>query len=181
MKSYVMLILILVVMISIIIFALVISFSPSQIKNGIETYAEISDFKSVSSSGRRSVFTYKVDGLNYNLWGYYNNTLVRGDKFIIKYKESKPTNATILLDRPVFLENEQTTETVGEIVRLILFLNRELYFEYAVNGVIYTRIQKVPKDYKSLYPKLSVGQKFRVIYWNENPRRAIIKLNTPVN
>lgn len=181
MKSYLLTILLLIIMMTIIIFAILISVSQNQVKNGLETYAEISDFKSVQGSGRRSVFTYNVGGINYRTWGYYNYTLIRGDKFAVKYEEGNPKNGTVLLDRPIFLENEQTTETVGVIVRLILFFNRELYFEYAVNGAIYTRIQKIPKDHKSLYPNLSVGQKFKVEYWNENPRRAIINLDTPVN
>ena len=168
-------------MISIIIFALLISFSADQTNNRIETYAEISEFKSVKSSGRRSVFTYIVDDQKFNQWGYYNNTLIKGDKFVVKVDLRNPGKANILLDRPIFLDNEETTQTYGVITRLLLRFNREVYFEYTVNGAIYTRIQRVPKDWKKKYSHLTVGQKYKVEYWNENPRRAIIELDTIVN
>lgn len=164
-------------MIALIIWAIVYSFSEPAISDGYSTYAVIKEFKSKPGSGRNSVFEYNVDGKTYDFWGYYNNTLIIGDKFIIECDDKKPEKSKIYIDKPLFLGNEKTIKTTGKITRVKNYSKKAVYFEYVANGGLYTRIQCLPDNYKKLYSDITEGGEYLVEYWSKNPQRAIIYLD----
>lgn len=180
MKWYMSTILILGSMVAIIVWAIIYSFSEPAINDPNETYAVVKEFKSQAGSGRIAVYEYVVEGKVYDYWGYYNNTLVIGDKFIIRYDNKRPKKSKVLLERPIFLNNEKTITTNGKITRIKKYSKKAVYFEYIANGKLYTRIQCLPNDYKNLYPSLVEGKEYQIDYWVDNPQRAIIYLDKPL-
>ena len=121
--------------------------------------------------------------VGFNVYG-----LVIGDKFIVKYLHENPSEFIVLSWKPVFAEPEkdEIIETSGEIARTYRFKywgdepHSGITFNYYVEGVKFKREQHLPPNYKSIYPNLSKGQKFKVLYWKKNPQRAIIYLNEPI-
>lgn len=180
MKWYMLTILILCVVIAIIIWAVVYSFSEPTINKAVETYAVVKEFKSKAGSGRNAVYEYSVNGEVFSFWGYYNNTLVIGDKFIVMYDCEKPKESKVVLDKPIFLENEKTINSKGKITRVKIYSKKAVYFEYVANGELYTRIQCLPNDFKVQYPALSEEKEYQIVYWADNPQRAIIYLDKPL-
>lgn len=180
MKWYMITFLILSSMIALIIWAIVYSFSEPSINSAIETFAEVKEFKSKGGSGKNSVFEYSVNGKIFNFWGYYNNTMVIGDKFVLVYDSEKPVESKVIHDKPIFLEKEKTITTVGIVTRIKSYGKKAVYFEYIADGGLYTRIQCLPDNYSTLYPTLSEGREYKIVYWQDNPQRAIIHLDVPL-
>lgn len=166
--------------IALIIWAIVYSFSEPSINSAVETFAEVKEFKSKGGSGRNSVFEYSVNDKVFNFWGYYNNTIVIGDKFVLVYDSEKPEESKVILDRPIFLEKEKTITTNGKITRIKSYSKKAVYFEYVAAGGLYTRIQCLPDNYSTLYPTLLEGREYKIEYWHDNPQRAIIHLDAPL-
>jgi hypothetical protein len=174
MKGYIAPILILGSIIGLIVYAIIYSFSNPEIENKVETYAAIKEFKSKPGSGRVSVFEYTINDKKYDFWGYYNNSLEIGDKFKLVYEKNKPKKSIILLDKPIFLENEVTALIKGKVKDIQYFNKKSLDFEYEVDGLIYSRTQVLPEDFENLFPNLEIEKYFTVRYLNDNPRRSII-------
>lgn len=166
--------------IAVIIWAIVYSFSEPSINSAVESFTEIKEFKSKGGSGRNSVFEYYVNGKVYNFWGYYNNTLVIGDKFVLVYDSEKPNESKVIVDRPIFLDSEKTIKSTGKITRIKSYSKKAVYFEYIAGEGLYTRIQCLPDNYSTLYPTLLEGKEYKIEYWQDNPQRAIIHLDTPL-
>lgn len=176
MKEYLTPTLIILGVVGLIAWAVIYSFSDPKIKDKGETYAEIKEFKSKAGSGRVSVFEYIVNDNTHDFWGYYNNSLVIGDKFKLVYEKDKPGKSLILLDNPIFLETEETRLTHGKIVDIQYFNKKSIDFEYEVDGLIYSRTQVLPEDFENLFPDLEIGKNYNVNYLIDNPRRSIIYL-----
>jgi hypothetical protein len=149
------------------------SFKKPVIKQPIKTYASIVQFKNV---GADAVYQYIVNDKSYQFWGYSNPSLVLGDRFEMIYDKSNPKKNKLLAHRPIFTKDEQTSIIRGRVTKIVR-INKEMYFQYVVNGFLYTRIQKIerPKKWNDLVFKL--GNEYKVEYWVENPRRAIIHPN----
>lgn len=177
MKGYITLILILLGVVGLIAWAVVYSFSDPEIENQIETHAVIREFKSKQGSGRVSVFEYSVNEKTYDFWGYYNNSFVIGDKFKLKYEKDNPKKSIVILEKPIFLENEITDTIKGKIVDIQYFNKSSIDFEYEVDGLIYSRTQVLSEDFENLYPDLEIGKYCKVRFLIDNPQRSIIYLD----
>ena len=174
MKGYITLILILGSIIGLIVWAIIYSYSDPDIEDKIETYAVIKEFKSKQGSGRVSVFEYTVNKKTYDFWGYYNNSLVIGDKFKLEYEKDKPKKSIAILDKPIFLESENTKILKGKIVDIQYFDKKSVDFEYEADGLIFSRTQVLPDDFENLYPDLEIGKYYKVRYLIADPQRSII-------
>ena len=111
--------------------------------------------------------------------------LTAGEKFPLLYNPDNPKDVYVKRWQPLFLSDEVTGKITGEITYIteLGFGVKQpgVSFEYIDpgNGQRIERSQKIPLDYQTQFPDLSVGQRYEVEYWLENPKRAIIYLDKP--
>lgn len=155
--------------------------------NWKETYATL--YRYGYGRGSVSMVYYWVDGKRYEVNSYFDaNGKAIGDKYLIKYNPDNPKQIKEYIWYVSFLTTEKTEETVG-MVEDIWSKNIEfgrvkrngISFVYTVNGKKYERTQYLQPDYKEKYPNLSKGQKYKVLYWVENPQRAVLYLDNLIS
>jgi hypothetical protein len=125
-----------------------------------------------------SDLTYNANGKKYNCTAYYLPGRVKDEKFLISYDTINPSQSELLIEKPIFLDNERTKKTVGTIK----FPNRNtvfLEFEYYVDNVKFHKTQILEKN-KVKNPGFKKGEKYEVEYWEENPQRSIIHIDKPI-
>lgn len=126
---------------------------------------------------------YIVNGQEYEGYSYmpnYEAYRIIGDKFKILYNPTNPKEFQVIEWEPVFTEDEETIQVIGEITTMGSIWGRSIEFTYKVNGQEYERWQYLPPDYEKRYPNLKEGNKYMVRAWAENPQRAIIYLDKPI-
>ena len=129
--------------------------------------------------------THHVDGVRYKVGFIALPGLIIGERFYLLYNPDDPQDAVIQRWKPVFLDNESRTMTIGKLTYItdVKFGTPEpcMSFEYPVGaGDTLRKMQGLPINYKTLFPDLTAGQNYEVEYWQENPKRAIIYLDKPV-
>jgi hypothetical protein len=151
---------------------------------GIENIGVVTTRKGTSKS--MDEVTHYVDGVRYRI-GFNSQLpgLTIGEIFYLLYNPDDPQDAFVQRWRPLFLSDEATGKTNGAVTYIteVGFGVKApaVDFEYVVGKEKITRTQEIPQDYKNQFPTLSVGQRYEVEYWQENPKRAIIYLDRPVN
>lgn len=191
MRDYFTLILIMATVIGFIVWVFIYTTTPSEIKNEGFTVGVITQFKSAGkTSGMDAIVEYIVNGVKYEVRttssAYEAN--VHGERFEVKYDKNNPAKSVVLTNKPVFLESESTGIEKGKITRLYRFAwgggkdatNYAVEFEYIINGEKYKKSQELHPDYKEKYPELTKGKHYEVRYWVDNPERAIIHFDNPV-
>jgi hypothetical protein len=151
--------------------------------NWEETYATL--YKYGYGRGAVSMIFYWVDGKRYEVNGSFGvNGKVIGDKYLIKYNPEQIKEYTWYVS---FLTTEKTVEAVGIINSIssanLIFertMDMQIVFTYTVNDKEYQRSQDLQPDYKEKRPNLSAGQKYKVLYWDKNPQRAVLYLDKPI-
>lgn len=181
MKSYILPIVILLSVIGLIILAIIYSFSDPDIQNRKTTYALIKNFKSKAGSGRVSLFEYTVSNESFKQWGYYNDSYVVGELFETVFDSINPDKSQVMVDKPLFLETEKTSTTLGQITRIKDYKRYSVDFEYSVDGLIYSKTQVLPDNYEELYSDLKTKNIYQVKYLIDNPQRSIIDLIIPID
>jgi hypothetical protein len=189
-KLYIGTVLILGLMFSLIIWFFIYMGSPPLIQNEDSTIGTIIKFQSAGKSGSEAVFQYFVDDKEYEATersaAYFANVI--GEKFEIKYDKNKPSNSFVVSCKPVFLENEYSFIVNGEITRLyssswgggVKPSSYSIEFEFFIGDEKIIKAQRLPPDYQTQFPNLMEGQFYEVEYWLENPQRAIIHLDKPI-
>ena len=148
--------------------------------NWIKTYAVLYYIGYGKSSTNR--LAYWVDGKRFDYHSSAYSAMIPGEKFEIKYNPDAPKEIKEYTWNPVFLTSEITLECIGEIKRLFYF-KKERYaiaFHYKVGNKVFKREQDLPPNYLEQYPSISEGQKYKVIYWAENPERSVMYINKPI-
>jgi len=154
--------------------------------NWKETYATL--YKYGYGRGAVSMIYYRVEGKLYKTNGSFSvQGKVLGDKYLIKYNPDNPKQIKEYAWNVGFLKTEKTVEAVG-IINSISSANlifgrakdMQIVFTYTVNDKEYQRSQDLQPDYKEKYPNLSEGQKYKVLYWDKNPQRAVLYLDKPI-
>ena len=123
---------------------------------------------------------------NYNKKEYFTTSgadnYVVGEKFLVKFDSIHPWKNQIMLDSPIFLENEKTGVAVGYLDRLInIKFFKRITFIYYIDGKKYEHSYEPGKDIENRYPKFKKGKKYLVKYWLDNPERAIIQPDQPTD
>jgi hypothetical protein len=170
---------ILILLLLFIILIIKISFTDPKIKDGKYTFAVITKFKLKAGSGENSVFTYSVNNKKYSFWGFYNKTLIIGDKFQLLYDKTNPNKSIIFPEKPIFLKDEKIKSYFATVIRIKKYRKKQVHFKYYINNKEYTRIQYLPDSF-SIKSDSILNRKYRIIYWSENPQRSIIFLDKPV-
>lgn len=155
--------------------------------NWKETYATL--YRYGYGRGAVSMIFYWVDRQRYEVNGSFSvQGKVIGDKYLIKYNPDNPKQIKEYTWNVGFLKTEKTVETVGIInsissTNLIFERDKDMQivFTYTVNGKEYQRSQDLQPDYKEKFPNLSKGQKYKVLYWVENPQRAVLYLDNLIS
>ena len=154
--------------------------------NWKETYATL--YKYGYGRGAVNMVYYRVDGKRYEVNSYFDaNGKAIGDKYLIKYNPDNPEQIKEYTWNVGFLTTEKTEEAVGVIENIdskhIDFGRSKvswISFNYTVNRKTYQRTQDLQPDYKEKYPNLLAGQKYKVLYWDKNPQRAVLYLDKPI-
>uniref|UniRef100_A0A0N4ZHB6 Lipoprotein n=1 Tax=Parastrongyloides trichosuri TaxID=131310 RepID=A0A0N4ZHB6_PARTI len=147
--------------------------------NWKETYATL--YKYGYGRGAVNMVYYRVDGKRYELNSYFDaNGKAIGDKYLIKYNPYNPEQIKEYIWYVSFLTTEKTEEAIGKVEDVwsknIEFGRIKRYgisFVYIINGEKYERTQYLQPDYKDVYPNLSAGQEYKVLYWDKNPQPVI--------
>lgn len=152
-------------------------------KNGVENIGIVVSDQQNSTSAPK--FKHQVNGKEYvGTYVAQLPGLTIGEVFPLRYNPDNPREILVDLWEPLFLPNELISETVGEItcVSEVKFGSPRpaVCFEYVADDETVNRLQELPMNYKTQFPKLIVGQRYEVDYWKENPKRAIIYLDKPV-
>ncbi len=119
---------------------------------------------------------------------------VHGEKYILKINPSDPERYIPIDWKPIFTMDEKRSFTKGiliddiESLYAIPFLKKAgdssasycVFYAYYVLDSKYERCQHLPPNFKKLYRNLQKGQSYQVEYLDEDPRRAIIYLDTPI-
>lgn len=129
---------------------------------------------------------YEVAGKAYKVrYASKYGSFYEGEKSYLRYNRNDPNDVQILYWKPTFLREEQTILACGHIKKVYWFHWKEpkhaLTYTYTIEGVSITRVQVLPPNYKELYPDLKEGQSYEVECWAENPQRAVIHLEKPIN
>ena len=109
---------------------------------------------------------------------------VLGEVYILRVNPQKPEQYTIQSWRVGFKAGEKVDSVIGKI-KLVGEWHpfgktlREMEFEYNAYGTIYTRKQKISPYDTVDFPKLENGQCYPVVFWQENPQRAVMYFNRP--
>jgi hypothetical protein len=143
-------------------------------------------YKITGTGGRSAVFLeHTVLGKKYsNLMPATPFGLVLWEKYNILYDPDDPKHFKVLIDQPVFLSEENTAKSIATVIKVTTHSTIQplIRFEYSVldsNGeMILERSQYLPDSFLIEFPHLKEGTKFGVKYWVENPKRAIIDLNS---
>jgi hypothetical protein len=192
-KLYMFLLLILIIPISAIVLVF-LNDSPPEISSPKYVIGTITSFKQgQKSSGLDAVVTFLINEKEYEhrIKSKANSGNVIGEKFIVVYEEKKPSNNIVLRYSPVFLDSEfnflkQTKGKITDDIHKFNFSNNQyipnygIEFEYIVNGRKFVKSQSLPRDFKQNFPSIEKGMEFEVEYWLENPQRAIIHLDKPI-
>lgn len=190
MKTYLPLILMLLVVVGGVIW-IFINDSPPEIVNPKYTVGTITSLKQAQkSAGLDAVVTFVIDGKKYEnrIGSVKYKANVIGEKYKVVYEEKDPSKNIVLTYEPVFAESESINKSKGIVKRIYRFSwsnnkyipNHGIEFEYEVNGKKFTKAQSLPKDFQEQYPGLKEGGIYEVEYWNQNPERAIIRLDKSV-
>lgn len=92
-----------------------------------------------------------------------------GEKYIIKYDSLNPTEAYIMFESPIFLEDEKTSSVVGKIEEIT---DRNVcYYFYYVGEKRFERFQKLPDNVV-----VEIGKNYIVKYLVDEPLRSIISI-----
>jgi hypothetical protein len=154
--------------------------------NWKETYATL--YRYGYGRGAVSMIFYWVDRQRYEVNGSFSvQGKVIGDKYLIKYNPDNPKQIKEYTWNVGFLKTEKTVGTFGIIngissTNLIFERDKDMQivFTYTVNGKEYQRSQDLQPDYKEKFPNLLVGQRYKVLYWDKNPQRAVLYLDKPI-
>jgi len=146
-----------------------------------ETYGEITGIPN------NKYIEFEVDGKKYKqrFYGPSYGMPYEGVKYSLKYDSLDPNTIEVCYYCPIFLPDELTKTFEGEITR-IYWKGGTSYkygFEYVfyVENVRVKKIQGLPNDYKLKYPNLQENQKYEIEVWINNPNRAILYLDRPIN
>lgn len=135
---------------------------------GFETYTK----------GINSVIEFYVNGKTFKVEGSQINGEIIGEKYEVFYEKNEPSIAKANMMNPVFESNENKNKTKALITMVFKLGTPNVRFEYSINGVKYERWQECDLD---KYKDVESGQYYEIEYWVENPQRAIIYLNNPIN
>lgn len=92
-----------------------------------------------------------------------------GEKYIIKYDSLNPTEAYIMFESPIFLEDEITLSVAGKIEKIT---DRNVcYYSYYVGEERFERFQKLPDNVVA-----EIGKNYIVEYLVDDPLRSIISV-----
>lgn len=150
---------------------------------GIENIGVVTSTKGTSKS--MDGITHYVEGEPYLVGFIALPGLIIGERFQLLYNPEDPQDAIVQRWHPVFLNSEARTMKVGKLIYItdVKFGTPQpcMSFEYPAGfGDTLQKMQGLPMNYKTRYPDLTVGQHYEVEYWQENPKRAIIYLDRPV-
>ena len=81
----------------------------------------------------------------------------------------------------MFIPGETTAMVEGTIISIHSFHKHYVLFSYSFNNHEYRRTQVIPKKFKEKYPDLKAGLNYQVELLTEDPRRAVINLDKPMN
>lgn len=151
----------------------------NEIKNPQRTVATLTSFTMSGGKGiMYGLYKYTVKGKEIQTEGYYNTTLVPGDKFLIAYEREEPQKAKIIAYEPVFLANETVSFTEGIIKEIGRISGHFVVYEYTVENITYRKVQEAPPEFD--LGKLKEGNKFKVIYSNDLPNRSKISFEEQI-
>jgi hypothetical protein len=142
-----------------------------------EAIGTVTGYQVGGTSMRPAELAFSVKGKKYII--YISSNYDVGEKFVVEYEKNEPKINKARIDKPVFLTNEKTSITVGIVENYNPNYFREISFIYFVNGNKYKQSYEPIKNSKLKYPNLREGNKYKVKYWNENPKRSIILLDEP--
>jgi hypothetical protein len=129
------------------------------------------------TSMRPAILAFSLKERQYSVFISDNYDI--GEKFIVEYEEKNPKKNRARLDNPVFLKNEKTSITIGIVTNYNPNYFREISFIYFVDGEKYEQNYEPIEESEIKYPDLKEGKKYKVKYWDENPKRSIILLDKP--
>lgn len=139
------------------------------------TCGTIRAFTMVGAKGiQKCIYSYEVKGQEYRTTGYFNTTLVLGDKFQIVYSVSNPSKSKVVSFKPLFVESEPIKSSRAVIKDKSGIEGNWVAFEYEIGGIVYFRVQDL--DPKTNLKELSVGDRFNITYLATNPQRSIISI-----
>lgn len=139
-------------------------------------------FGYTSGGNRNCHINYTIDGMVYSTRFYrppYGRTDV--EFYLLKYNPTDPSQVEIIYSCPIFLKQEITSTTTGNIDKIFkIFVGsiKAVRYSYIVDGIKYQREQELPLDFEIQYPNLKVGRTYNVRYLTSNPKRAIIILGS---
>jgi hypothetical protein len=112
----------------------------------------------------------------------YDDRTILGEKYILRLDPEHPTQYTIVLSKPVFTSDEKVDSTLARITSVwentsFTVKSRGVSFEYIVDGIEFSREQAIALD-DANFESISEGQCYVVIYWKENPQRALFYSNS---
>jgi hypothetical protein len=136
------------------------------------------------------IYKYFIKDKSMEYYGSSFATQVYGEKFLLYYDNDDTTEIDIHYDKPVFTKRETKdtkfstakiiSKNFGIIGRMTSQYTGFINFAYTLNGVDYERIQYVPIDFEERYPNVNINKEYQIRYWLENPQRAIIYFDMPV-
>ena len=147
----------------------------SKIGDEVESYVEITRL----DYGQHPLthYKYEVGGTFYPALCSGNLGIV-GEKFAMIYDRTTPKRHKVFWHRPLFTEGEETFVVTGE-VRGISFRTVRYRTSVAERKIAVKR-QRLPRNYREIYPLIRKGDKFEVECLLSNPKRNIIRLDKPV-
>lgn len=153
------------------------AFNPKLKGKQKETIATLVETHSISR-GRAAYYKFVCSGIPTMSHGgsaSYNSVI--GEKYMAYYDSLDCDNLSIDWTRPLFLEDELTEMSMGEIVLSISsgILQPMVKFEYQVDGINYRQVQYMEDDFDKINPQIKEGATFQVEYWLQNPQRSIMR------
>lgn len=125
-------------------------------------------------------YTYVIQGDTFKEKSNYDIRISKGERFRMVFFTfgNKQVLRVVNFYEPVFLENEITKITSGEVI--FSQKNAEaVYYKYNIDGKQYERAQILNGKVKD-YKMLKDHKTFKVEYLVDNPQRAIIYLDQPI-
>lgn len=149
-----------------------------------ESIATVSKVNEIEESDTNSYYSFVISSDSFSCMGRSYRGICKGDKFkMVNYiTKDKEINPDILYAKPIFLRNEKIDSITAEIV---LPKSGDVFFSfiYVVDGIKYTREQAIDFDLNEFKQKMKHRKKntFKAVYWVDNPQRAIIYLDRPLD
>jgi hypothetical protein len=148
-----------------------------------QTYATITNPSETIDHGTTfAQFSYDDShGKKYYILDYNTyTTYVLGDKFVLLYDSLKPSKYSLITKSPLFLQNENTRKVTGKVVE-VSSVDCKFKYSYELDSGVYNHTRYQQLDYKKKYSDVKVGNEYLVEYWVDNPLRAIIYPDQPIN